>query len=255
MYHSTYFYYKQMERENHYDEIWDKLKGSKKGEKCFIIGNGPSLTVSDLDKLVGYDCFGANEIHKIFPKTKWRPKYYVLADRYTKSTPEEIRDLDIEYVFLGDYYCKYNTVLREDFICVHNIYDCSQKSLRFSDDMKKGYFVAATVSYTAMQIAACLGYSEVYLVGFDHSYHFEFDKTGKVVETNMANTHFYKDEDKDAYSSDIVGNMVEMEKAYKAFKRYAEQHGITVKNATRGGKLEVFERVDLEDLLSDGSGW
>lgn len=249
MYHSTYFYYKRMEKENHYNEIWDKLKGSKKGEKCFIVGNGPSLTVSDLDKLTGYDCFGANEIHKIFPQTKWRPKYYVLTDRYTKSTPEEIRDLDTEYVFLSDYYCKYNQVLRKDFICIHNLYNLFSKNIRFSSDMKKGYFVAATVSYTTMQIAAYLGYSEVYLIGFDHNYHFEFDKTGKVVETDMANTHFYKDEDNNAATSDIVGNMIGMEAAYTVFKKYAGEHGITVKNATRGGKLELFERVDLDDVI------
>ena len=37
---------------------------------------------------------------------------------------------------------------------------------------------------------------------------------------------------------------------YEAAKRYAEKNGIIIKNATRGGKLEVFERIDLDVILS-----
>ena len=30
---------------------------------------------------------------------------------------------------------------------------------------------------------------------------------------------------------------------------YNNQHGIKIYNATRGGKLEVFERVDIDEIL------
>ena len=36
---------------------------------------------------------------------------------------------------------------------------------------------------------------------------------------------------------------------YKAAKYYADRHGIKIYNATRGGKLEVFERVDFDSLF------
>ena len=38
-------------------------------------------------------------------------------------------------------------------------------------------------------------------------------------------------------------------KAYQKAKQYAETHGIKIYNATRGGKLEVFERVDFDSLF------
>ena len=41
------------------------LKNKFKNKRCFIVGNGPSLTVQDLDRLVGEDCFAANLIFKI----------------------------------------------------------------------------------------------------------------------------------------------------------------------------------------------
>lgn len=36
---------------------------------------------------------------------------------------------------------------------------------------------------------------------------------------------------------------------YQAARRYAETHGIKIYNATRGGELEVFERVDFDSLF------
>lgn len=35
---------------------------------------------------------------------------------------------------------------------------------------------------------------------------------------------------------------------FEAAKRYADSHGIKIYNATRGGNLEVFERVDFDSL-------
>lgn len=40
---------------------------------------------------------------------------------------------------------------------------------------------------------------------------------------------------------------------YQLLKQYADKHGIRIYNATRGGNLEIFPRVALEDVLaSDG---
>ena len=38
---------------------------------------------------------------------------------------------------------------------------------------------------------------------------------------------------------------------YKEVKKQMNQYGFTVFNATRGGALEVFERVNLDDLLKE----
>lgn len=59
------------------------LKDTKKGKRCFIIGNGPSLTIEDLGKIGTEDSFGVNRIYKIFDQTKWRPTYYFSQDRET----------------------------------------------------------------------------------------------------------------------------------------------------------------------------
>lgn len=247
MYNKGAFFYKRLYKERGYEQLFNLWKNSKKGKRCFLIGNGPSLKVEDLEKLKNEDCFGVNEIHRIFSQTTWRPQYITIKDRYTKSTPEEIEKLDCEMVFLGDYYWRYNPIYRKDAICVREIYGFNTNKYKFSGDLRKGTYSAPTVVYTAMQIIAHFGYSEVYLLGFDHSYTFEFDKKGRVINTGKENTHFFKDDK----ASDIIGNVWGMTKAYEAFKEYADKNGIIVKNATRGGKLEIFERVDFDSLFRE----
>ena len=39
--------------------------------------------------------------------------------------------------------------------------------------------------------------------------------------------------------------------AYEAAEKYTESKGIKIYNATRGGMLEVFERVDLDSLFEE----
>ena len=60
---------------------------SKKFLKLFdrgpitYVGNGPSLTVDQLEAIEG-DSIGVNRIHLIYPDTTWRPTFYVYTDRY-----------------------------------------------------------------------------------------------------------------------------------------------------------------------------
>ena len=245
MYNKGIFSYKRIYLSRDYESLFDSWKNSKRGKRCFLIGNGPSLKVEDLEKLKNEDCFGVNEIHRIFSKTSWRPNSITIKDRYSKSTPEEIAKLDCKMVFLGDYYWRYNTILRKDAVCIREKYSFNTKRYKFSDDLRNGTYSAPTVAYTVMQIIAHFGYSEVYLLGFDHSYSFEFDKNGNVINTGTMNAHFFRDDN----AKDIIGNVWGMTKAYEAFKKYADEHGVIVKNATRGGKLNVFERVNFDTLF------
>lgn len=244
-YNSSWFLYHKLAKENDYKSLFASMKASKKGKRCFIIGNGPSLQVHDLEMLKNEDSFAANEIHRCFTKTKWRPTYYLIMDRYSKSTPEEIKDIECKFCFLGSYYWCHNNVLRNNAICLFQHYNMNDNQYEFSSDISKYIIVAPTVSYASMQIAAYLGYSEIYLLGFDHNYSFEFDRKGKVIQTGQNSTHFYKDD----IAEDIIGDVWGMTKAYETFRDYAETNGIKVYNATRGGKLNVFNRIDFDSLF------
>ena len=59
-----------------------KYKSKYVGQRCFFIGNGPSLQVEDLTKLheASEITFAFNRIYNIFDQTPWRPTFYVSQD-------------------------------------------------------------------------------------------------------------------------------------------------------------------------------
>lgn len=51
-------------------------KNKHKGERCFLVTNGPSLTMDDLNKIKNETSIGCNRIFSIFDKTEWRPNMW-----------------------------------------------------------------------------------------------------------------------------------------------------------------------------------
>lgn len=220
---------------------------SRTNNRCFIVGNGPSLNVSDLDKLAGEDCFAANHIYKLYKNTIWKPKYYIIQDRYTKLDVP-LSEIGSSFIFAGAYYLCNNSIDRPSNLYAY--YGRRQLNrgadiLDFSLDISRYISVAYTVTYTAIQIAAYLGYKEIYLLGIDHKYSVETDDFGKVIAENRVRNHAYADVNKE-----VAANVIGMERAYTSARVYSEISGhFKIMNATRGGKLEVFPRVDFDSLF------
>ena len=216
-------------------------------ERCFIVGNGPSLTVDDLEKLRGEDCFGANHIYKMFDKTSWRPKYYVIQDRYS-ALDRDLGSIPAEYIFAGAYFLRKKGLIPSGNVwCFYDRRDMARggKYLTFSSDISKFVSVNYTVTYSMIQIAVYLGYKKIYLLGLDHRYAVEANSKGAIVSRNEVRNHAFDDVNKET-----VANVEGMEKAYRSARHYIEaSSGLEIKNATRGGYLEVFERVDLDAVL------
>ena len=227
-----------------------RFKDCNKGKRCFIIGNGPSLTVEDLDKLKGEDCFGSNGIWELYGKTDWRAKYYCLIDGdYSEQIGADIAipmDASAESFFLLGNLQRYHPVVQErsnanfyyqPTVTIYTI--LSHKLLksqypRISEDIAKCVYPCGTVTYEAMQIALYMGYDEIYLLGLDHSY-----RNG---------SHFSGG---GAYSTNVDGSedLRSWTWGYELFRKTAERRGVKVMNATRGGMLEVFPRVNLDEVL------
>lgn len=222
-----------------------ELKGVHEGERCFIVATGPSLTVEDLEVLYAHNefCISMNRIFNIFDGTEWRPDYYVIEDaKMIEDLSEDIAKLDLKYKFVAsvpesyweipgaDSAIKYHMIVQDDIL----------KEIRFSPDVSKYVYNGRTVTYVCLQLAAYLGFKEIYLLGVDFNYsdnisgqenHFKgYEKDGKKVRLNPFRPEMSLS-------------------AYEKAKEYAETHHIKICNATRGGKLEVFERVNFDDLF------
>lgn len=214
------------------------------GESCFIVGNGPSLQMEDLERLQesGIDSFGMNLIYKIFDNTKWRPTYYVFSDyNMMRQYYDEIALLRQDNLFVKNFYYMEET----PFLPNANYYPgcaerCYLEKQLFAEDITKAVYGGYTVMYDALQIAIYMGYKKIYLIGADFSY--LGDPTAK-------GNHFYDNKADDrrvvAGKPHIHITLAAMQKA----EDYAREHDIEIYNATRGGCLEVFRRIELDSLI------
>lgn len=220
------------------------LKGLSYGKKCYIVGNGPSLSMEDLDLIKKEDCFASNLIFNIFNKTEWRPKYYFLQDRYA-DTENKLDELNLDYMFIGDYYWRKRGINNPSAICFHKSLSRNKEIVEFSKDISKRIIDHCSITYTMIQAAVYMGYQKIYLLGMDHSYALTFDSKGNVTEDFTVTNHIFQDKN----PKNIIANIEGMNKAYLSAKRYADDHNIEIYNVTRGGKLEWFTRMSLEKSL------
>jgi hypothetical protein len=235
-----------------YSKKLSGLKDIYKGERCFIVANGPSLNAKDLDLLHSKNeyTFGMNRIYKIFNQTKWRPSFYVCEDiNIFNDCVNEINDIqtDIKFIPLDHHF--YSGINIDNAYYFNPNYDRNADFPNsFSTDISKQIDLLGTVTYTCMEIAVYMGFSEIYLLGVDHNYHVTIDEEGNKIIDNNVKDYFCEDYDNDI--KDVVAhNMWNNTIAYKKAKTACDELGVKIFNATRGGKLEVFPRVNFDSLL------
>lgn len=231
----------------------DRLKNIHEGQRCFIIGNGPSLLIQDLERLSGEVTFGMNGIYKIFNKTKWRPTYYCIQDRLLITNNfKEINMSDNMNKFIGVAETKRYPKIENAIYIKINTENFYPNLPKFSDDIRKEVFEGYTVTYMCLQIAVYMGFKEIYLLGIDHNYSVTVMPDGSLKEDKNVKDYFAEDNIKKKQSENKQQvNYPQLYKttlAYESAKLYADEHSIKIFNATRGGKLEVFDRVNIDEF-------
>jgi hypothetical protein len=227
-------------------------KDKHKDESCFIIGNGPSLTIADLEKISDRFTFCSNMIYKIFDITSFRPTYYVVGDvnffpKYFKETLRfGISDYFVtraakkKMPFPSNVHC-FNTY--GPFCLVKE----SMKNNDFSEDASAYLAVTYTVTFLAIQLAAYMGFKTIYLVGVDHKYAVTANDKGEIVVDNTVASSHAKGLEEEATSS--LQAVDSTTYSYQIARQYCDKHGIEIRNATRGGALNVFERIDFDEAV------
>lgn len=234
------------------DKILIDAKNMHQGKRCFIIGNGPSLTRQDLDALEEEVTFASNRIYRMFTQTDWRPTYFVMFD---ESVAESAGVID----GVNSFECKMKFVREQGYyiykklkgkICyVHTMY--SRKYLdnpSFSEDAMKGIYTIASVTYSMIELAVHMGFKEIYLLGMDNRYAYSYTRDGKVVR-NEGVLSYFSDNQEEKPDPLSAAATWELDIAFEYAEQYSKEHGFRIFNATRGGFLEKFERVDLDNIL------
>lgn len=233
----------------------DCLKDTYMGETCFVIGNGPSLKIDDLEKIYEnkIPCFAANGIYRLFDETNWRPTFLVYQDQQMIDGLVEKFDYlsqCCEKIFVRrDAYKQVSKEIRDSGKIVYPrlvMHIRKDKYYDFSDDIRKYAVDGCTVTYLMIQLAYYMGFTKIILIGLDHNFPIVFDENDNLIKDETVKMHCFEDE------SHIILNparVLETTYAYRSARRFLDSKGIEIYNATRGGKLEEFIRQDIDEIL------
>ena len=240
-----------------------RYKDKHLGQRCFIIGNGPSLKAEDLEKIKDEYSFGCNKIYKIFPETSWRPTYYFVEDSFVyKNSYKEIKKISCPKFVSNLSLDRERLPLIKGgvkFFDYLYYWDTYPKYPPLTVDFTQEVWCAYNVGYQMLNAAIYMGFKEIYLLGMDFSYDFSNSKPVKR-KTKSGETHtvyIMAKEDGNHFGKDYWGpgeinydtDTKYALKAFELIEKESKNLGIKIYNATRGGKLEVFKRVKLEDVI------
>lgn len=233
-----------------------KLKDIHKGERAFVLGNGPSLNKCNLDNLKEEISFGVNSI---FLKSNFSPTYYVVEDHHVaRDNRREIHDFKLpELKFIPR---NYKHIIQSDektvFYNMNTGYYQPHSSNfcipRFSGNASARMYCSQSVTMMCLQLAFWMGFEKVYLIGMDFDYvipESAVREDGGVILST--------EEDPNHFDSSYFGagkrwhdpHLDRVERSYILSKLAFESGNRKIFNATAGGKLEVFERVEFDALF------
>ena len=238
------------------------LKDRYRGERIFVLGNGPSLNDTPLHLLDQEFTFCVNRIYLLFERIRWRPTFYTTVDwRVTADCADEINALTGMQMFLPE---RFRGLLREgdDVTWYWNGPSPDPSQRRFATDASLGIRGAGSVTGAAIQLAFHMGFDPIYLLGCDVSYTIPEsviqegpDRFGNGVGLYLTST---RNDDANHFDPRYFGsgrrwhdpNVKRMIEGFEQCREGADTAGRSIINATVGGQLEVFERVSVRSLFN-----
>lgn len=242
-----------------------QFKNIHKGERCFILGSGHSITTQDLTKLNGEIVMTQNHFHAHKDIKVIHPKYHVLVPKYQpkefdkdwvewlNSMEQRLPDDTTYFMGINTHYLietRTNMLPRCFYVDTGFWSDVMSKA---KIDITRIIMLVPTVITQCITIALYMGFDKIYLMGFD------LDQICRMDERD--NVRFYG-------NSPITANQSEKDSEVQSgasgidwfnwwviwhqlnlLKKEAEKRNIQIINLTNGGLLNVFERQNYDEII------
>ncbi len=228
------------------------------GERCVIIGNGPSLNKLDLTAIAGEVTFGVNSIYLASEQMGFVPTYYMVEDTLVmKENVQDILDYPVKQKFFPSRYAEHFGDDPEGvtFFDMDGSFYSEGSSVfgvpRFSDDFARRGYCGQSVTILNLQLAFHMGFKEVYMIGMDFSYVIPdsvIREGNHLTSTEDDPNHFHPK----YFGAGKTWKDPKLDRvlaSYQMAKRVYEQHGREIINATAGGALELFRRADYHEVF------
>jgi len=216
------------------------------GERCFILGNGPSLRRTDLSLLRNEVTFGLNRIYLLFPELGFTTTYLVSVNELVlEQCVDEFKGIPVLPKFIT---WRARRWFADDPRTIFLDTDYTGPEV-FSSEAGGRLFEGFTVTFVALQLAFYMGFAEVILVGVDHHFESKGQPNSIVTSSGGDPNHFSPDYFGKGFRwqlPDLEGS----ERAYRMAKAAYERSGRRVLDATVDGNLDVFPKVGYSSLFN-----
>lgn len=245
------------------------LMNSHIGERCFVLGNGPSLNNIDLELLQNETVFTVNSFYKVPGADKVRTKYHFILDaayfdmltdcKLKKGVIKEVlsetsKICDEFFIpFAAKDYIKINEFdkyWKFNYLYTDNPYlssDCVEM------DLMGSFPSFTTVVQVAIAVAICMGFSEIYVAGIDSTLVFD------ILESKMTGdfdegAHAYKSSYKYDYTTipntvDILYDQYIVFRGYSYLSDYCKRKGIKLYNCSDVTLVDSIDKMKFNDIF------
>lgn len=254
-----------------------KLQNKHKGERCFIVGNGPSLKYHDLNQLTEERVFTVNymmkskdfkilnsDYHLFFdpvvfelkPKVKEDKERIDMIHSTLKSNP------DLTYIIPYRRRANFMNLFpnhKFKFIYNYKTYTPHQTKTSQLHRITPGF---QNVIIYAINTAIYMGFKEIYLLGVDMTgflEHFEHNK----VNEQWGHSYTKTEEEKAFVIETLKKNKIDNEFYLKTYGKTLEQlkliyahatrNNVKLLNASQHGAIDFIPRVTYDALFSENN--
>jgi hypothetical protein len=224
--------------------VIQQFKDIHKGETCLVIGNGPSLDETPLEKLAGkYPSFGANKIYDSAAHPDFIPDYWTCIDElmltdcvpYLLSHPDFVPEMFVPRTIPVPKSHGLATVIKSGF----------------SKDAADHVIIGGTVTYVNLQLAYYMGFDTVLLVGIDHRYP-KSSKNGKPGSKFIAQGNdmdHFASRSGEYFTEGKIYNRPELDGIERFYFPLAKQAFKQVVNLTPNTAERVFEKGEFSEWI------
>lgn len=251
-----------------------KYKGIHRGQRCFIIGNGPSLKEQDISALKNEITFTVNQAGRNEQIRSICPTYHCWVDPvFFKLDSKKSEDKEVIKAFTTLYsennrpitflpqqaYSFVQEAGLSNKIDIQYFISTLQKRKEYikSFDLSKSIPAFGTVVQTCIAIAMYMGFSEIYLLGCDTTgiitmINSALDGDGlqygySISENEKNRLHNqYRD---NKFLIESIVSFADLLETYEKLYKYAIRHDVKLINCSKETIITTIPRMKLEEIL------
>lgn len=221
---------------------FENYNNKHKGERCFILGNAPSLANEKLFLLENENVFIVNKGYLAKEIGLKNYTYYsCLDERVYNSAFNDIQQLTVPKFYHYNIQNSKNYA-NEDFIPVKKNHGTNELiNNNFPESFDQGWGNTRSVVYDTALIAFFMGFNEIYFLGVDFHH------------PSKDNSHFYKPQQRENKSFGAYNKRTnELQSIIKNFSSFFDNKRIEFCNLSKGFKFKnLMKTSTLENVIEE----